>query len=164
MFSPVNEWHTIAFVSPYQITITWVMLKIFIYNLLWLAEYQCKGVVKFNFSHVFFLGSVSEIINWKNLLLALIAVTTKINLDRCILQFKRLKFPIFIFYFRPALFFEKQVIIIFFSLNFTSIEIEGERVSSSQNERTLGGWRDAGGARKGTRANKGGGEGGRGQN
>ena len=27
----------------------------------------------------------------------------------------------------------------FFSLNFASIEIEGERVSSSQNERTLGG-------------------------
>ena len=27
----------------------------------------------------------------------------------------------------------------FFSLNFTSIEIESERVSSSQNERTFGG-------------------------
>ena len=38
----------------------WVMLKIFIYNLLWLAEYQCKDVVKFNLSD-FFLGSVSEI-------------------------------------------------------------------------------------------------------
>ena len=43
----------------------------------------------------------------------------------------------FIFYFRPALFFKKQVIINFFSLNFTIMEIEGERVSSSQNERTL---------------------------
>ena len=31
------------------------------------------------------------------------------------------------------------LIIHFFSLNFISIEIEGERVSSSQNERTLGG-------------------------
>ena len=30
------------------------------------------------------------------------------------------------------------LIINFFSLNFWSIEIEGERVSSSQNERTLG--------------------------
>ena len=29
------------------------------------------------------------------------------------------------------------VLIKFFSLNFTSIEIEGERVSSSQNKRTL---------------------------
>ena len=118
MFSPVNEWLMIVFASPHKITIMWVMLKIFIYNLLWLAEYQCKGVVKFSLSHVFFLESVSEImkteiINWKNLLLTLIAVTTKINLDRCILQFKCLKFPIFIFYFRPAL-FEKQVIIIFF--------------------------------------------------
>ena len=45
----------------------------------------------------------------------------------------------FIFYFRPALFFKKQVIINFFSLNFTIMEIEGERVSSSQNERTLRG-------------------------
>ena len=38
----------------------WVMLKIFIYNLLRLAEYQLKGVVKFNLSD-HFLGSVSEI-------------------------------------------------------------------------------------------------------
>ena len=45
----------------------------------------------------------------------------------------------FIFYFRPALFFKKQVIINFFSLNFTIMEIEGERVSSNQNERTLRG-------------------------
>ena len=30
----------------------WVMLKIFTYNLLWLAEYQCKGVVKFNLSNL----------------------------------------------------------------------------------------------------------------
>ena len=28
----------------------WVMLKIFIYNFFWLAEYQCKGVIKFNLS------------------------------------------------------------------------------------------------------------------
>ena len=36
-----------------------------------------------------------------------------------------------------------MLIINFFSLNFTSVEIEGERVSSSQNERSLevgGGW------------------------
>ena len=39
----------------------WVMLKIFIYNLLWLAQYQYKGVVKFNLNDLFFLGSVSEI-------------------------------------------------------------------------------------------------------
>ena len=31
------------------------------------------------------------------------------------------------------------LIINFFSLNFTSVEIEGERVSSSQNKHTLGG-------------------------
>ena len=31
----------------------WVMLKSFIYNLLWLAEYQCMGVVKFNLSDLF---------------------------------------------------------------------------------------------------------------
>ena len=37
------------------------MLKIFFYNFLWLAEYQFKGVVKFNLSDLFFLGSLSEI-------------------------------------------------------------------------------------------------------
>ena len=31
----------------------WAILKIFIYNLLWLAEYQYKGVVKFNMSDLF---------------------------------------------------------------------------------------------------------------
>ena len=31
----------------------WVMLKIFIYNLLWLTEYQCKGAVKFSLSDLF---------------------------------------------------------------------------------------------------------------
>ena len=31
----------------------WVILKIFIYNLLRLTEYQCKGVVKINFSDLF---------------------------------------------------------------------------------------------------------------
>ena len=41
----------------------------------------------------------------------------------------------------------------FFSVNFRSIEIGGEKVSSSQNERTLGRW----GAKKQTRMNKGGG-------
>ena len=39
-----------------------VMLKIFIYNLLWLAKYQCKSVVKFNSSDLFLLGLVSEVI------------------------------------------------------------------------------------------------------
>ena len=34
----------------------WVILKIVIYNLLWLAEYQFKGVVKFNLSDLFFWG------------------------------------------------------------------------------------------------------------
>ena len=34
----------------------WVMWKVFIYCLLWLVEYQCKGVVKFNLSDLFFWG------------------------------------------------------------------------------------------------------------
>ena len=61
----------------------WVMLKIFIYNLLWLAEYQCKGVVKFNLSDLFIWGQFRRSwkrLNWKNLLLTLIAVTRIINL------------------------------------------------------------------------------------
>ena len=58
IFSPVNEWCAIAFASPHKITMS-VMLKIFIYNLLWLAEYQCEGVVKFNMSQFFWGGSVS---------------------------------------------------------------------------------------------------------
>ena len=135
MFSPVNEWLMIVFASPHKITIMWVMLKIFIYNLLWLAEYQCKGVVKYNLSDLFFWGQFRRSwkrLNWKNLLLTLIVVSRIINLDRCISEFKCFKFPIFIFYFRPALFFRKQVIINFFSLNFTSIGIEGERVSSAK--------------------------------
>ena len=60
-------------------------------------------------------------------------------MDRCISQFKCFKFPISIFYFRTALFFKKQVITNVFSLNFTSIEIEGERVGSSQKEANKGG-------------------------
>ena len=131
MFSHVNEWLTIVFTSPHNIKN--------IYNLLWLAEYQCKGVVKFNLSDLFFWGQLRRSrkrLNWKDLLLTLIAVTRIINLDRFISQLKCFKFPILIFYFRLALFFKKQVIINFFSLNFTSIEIEGERVSSSQKERT----------------------------
>ena len=66
---------------------TWVVLKKFIYNLLWLAEYQCKGVVKFNLSDLFFWGQFRRSwkrLNWKNLLLTLIAVTRIINLIRCI--------------------------------------------------------------------------------
>ena len=43
------------------------------------------------------------------------------------------------------------------SLSFTSIEIEGEWASSSQNKRTLGGGDGGGGALKQTRTNKGGG-------
>ena len=53
------------------------------------------------------------------------------------------------------------LIINFLSLNFTSMELEWERLSSNQNERTLG--VGEGGARKRTRTNKGGG-GERGQN
>ena len=42
--------------------------------------------------------------------------------------------------------FNQTVLIInFLSLNFTSIEIEGERVSCSQNERALGGGPGRGG-------------------
>ena len=61
----------------------WVTLKIFIYNLLWLAEYQCEDVVKFNLSDLFFwvqLRRSWKRLNWKNLLLTLIAVTRIINL------------------------------------------------------------------------------------
>ena len=155
MFRPVNEWLTIAFSSPHKITIMWVILKIFICNLLGLAEYQCKGVAKFNLSDLFSGVSFGDHEKGWILLLTVIAVTRIINLVRCISQFKCFKCPIFIFYFRPALFFKKQVIINFFSLNLTSIEIELERVSSSQNKCTLGGE----GARKQTMANKGGGRG-----
>ena len=41
-----------------------------------------------------------------------------------------------------------MLIINFFSLNFTSAEIEGERVSSSQNERSLEGGGGVGGCSK----------------
>ena len=61
----------------------WFMLKIFIYNLLWLAQFQCKGVVKFSLSDLFFWGQFRrswQRLNWKNLLLTLIAVTRIINL------------------------------------------------------------------------------------
>ena len=112
------------------------MLKIFIYSLLSLAEYQCKGMVINNLRDLFFSGQFRRSwkrLYWKNLLLTVIAITRIIN------QFKYFKFPIFIFYFRPALSFKRQFIINFFILNFTGIEIQGERVSSSQNERTLGG-------------------------
>ena len=64
----------------------WFMWKIFIYNLLWLAEYQCKGVVKFNISDLFFFWGHFQRswkwLNWKNLLLILIVVTRVINLSR----------------------------------------------------------------------------------
>ena len=65
----------------------WVALKKFIYNLLWLAEYQCKGVVKFNLSDLFFWGQFRRSwkrLNWKKLLLTLIAITRIMNLIRCI--------------------------------------------------------------------------------
>ena len=90
-----QSWLTIAFASPHKITIMWFMLKIFIYNLLWLAEYQFKGVVKFNLSDLFFWGQFWRSwkrLNWKNLLLTLIAVTRIINLDRCILKSNVLNF------------------------------------------------------------------------
>ena len=61
----------------------WVMLTILIYNLFSLAEYQCKGVVKFNLSNLFLWGQFRRSwkrLNWKNLLLTLIAVTRIINL------------------------------------------------------------------------------------
>ena len=47
------------------------------------------------------------------------------------------------------------LIINFFSLNFTSIEMDGERVSSRQNERTLGGGE---GCSKTNKGEQGGGE------
>ena len=49
----------------------WVMLKIFIYNLLCWADYQCKGVVKFNLSDIFFLGQFRR--SWKRLGSALVS-------------------------------------------------------------------------------------------
>ena len=54
-----------------------------IYNLLRLAECQCKGMVKFNLSDLFFWGQFRKSwkpLNWKNLLLTLNAVTRIINL------------------------------------------------------------------------------------
>ena len=89
------------------------MLKIFIYNLLWFAEYQCKRVIKFNLSDLIFLDQFRRSwkwLNWKNLLLTLTAVTRITNLVRWISQFRYFKFPIYIFYFRPTLSFKKQVI------------------------------------------------------
>ena len=54
-------------------------------------------------------------------------------------------------FLKDALSSTKDTSINFFSLNFTSIESEGKRVSSSQSESTLWG----GGTRKRTRANNG---------
>ena len=65
----------------------WVMLKTFTYNLLWLAEYQSKGVVKFNLIHLLFLVHFLRSwngLNWENFLLTLLVVTRIINLVRCI--------------------------------------------------------------------------------
>ena len=47
IFSPINEWHAIAFASPHTFT-----------NVGYVKN---KGVVKFSLSDLFFLGSVSEI-------------------------------------------------------------------------------------------------------
>ena len=78
----------------------WVMLKIFIYNLLWLAEYQCKGVVKFSLSDLFFWGQFRR--SWKrveleNFTCNLSCDTRMINLFICMSQFKCFEFPIYIF-------------------------------------------------------------------
>ena len=48
-------------------------------------------------------------------------------------------------FLKDALSSTKDTSINFFSLNFTSIETEGERVSSSQNERTFGEGGEGGG-------------------
>ena len=59
----------------------WIMLKTHI--LYWSTEYQRKGVVKLNLSNLFFCGHFRRSwkrLNWKNLLLTLIAVTRIINL------------------------------------------------------------------------------------
>ena len=89
----------------------WVMLKIFIYNLLWLAEYQRKGVVWFNLSDLSFWGQFWRAwkrFNWKKLLLTLIAVTRIINLGRCISQFKCFKFLIYVFFSDPHYFLRSK--------------------------------------------------------
>ena len=52
IFSPVNQWRAIIF-GNHTTYPMWALLKRIIYNLLWLAEYQCKGVVKFNLSDLF---------------------------------------------------------------------------------------------------------------
>ena len=38
----------------------WVMLKTLIYNLLWLADCQCDGVLKFNLSNLSFWVSFGD--------------------------------------------------------------------------------------------------------
>ena len=55
------EWRAIVFASPHKITM-WVMLKVLIYDLLWLTEYHCKGVVKFNISDLFFRGQFRSVL------------------------------------------------------------------------------------------------------
>ena len=69
-----------SFFGPHKITM-WIVLKTHI--LYWSTEYQRKGVVKLNLSNLFFCGQFRRSwkrLNWKNLLLTLIAVTRIINL------------------------------------------------------------------------------------
>ena len=97
-----------------------------------------QGCVKVQFERPFFLGSVLEIIktlNWKNILSTLIGVTRIINLDRCILQSNVLNFQYSYF-----------------------ISDAHYRVGSSQSERNFFFEGGGEGARKRTRASKGGGE------
>ena len=56
-----DRFRTPRFCSALKIIIMWVKLKTLIYNLLWLTEFHCRGVIKFNSSNLFLLGSVSEI-------------------------------------------------------------------------------------------------------
>ena len=51
---------SIAFASPHKITNVSYVKNI--YNLFLLAEYQCKGLVKFNLSDLFFRGQFSEVL------------------------------------------------------------------------------------------------------
>ena len=143
----------------------WVILKIVIYSLLWLVEYQFKGVVKFNLSDLFFWGQFRRSwkrLNWKNLLLTLSAVTRIINmvylrrfliftwtLHKVDVSIKQtlLSCPNGVHFIEIPLqllkrrWVQPKILLLFinlFSLNFISIEIEGQRVSPSQNKSTLG--------------------------
>ena len=60
------RFRTPRFCSALKITIMWVKLKKIIYNLLWLTEFHCRGVIKFNLSNLFFWGQFRRSWKWSN--------------------------------------------------------------------------------------------------